>query len=79
MALICYFSFIIYMAINKLRSREIGSIFTTRYQKYVKGGHGLFLRYLFNNKNLYRVAYLLMDWVMLTSVLSHDKLHTRRN
>ena len=42
-ALVCCFSFIIYLAFNKLESWEIGSTFTRRYEKSVKGSRTCFM------------------------------------
>ena len=35
-ALVCYFAFVVYRAVKKLESRDIGTIFTTKTEKTVQ-------------------------------------------
>ena len=38
-ALVCYFAFVLYSAIIKLKSRDIGTIFATKNEETVQGRH----------------------------------------
>ena len=41
LALVCYLSFVVYRAINKLESRDLGTMFSTKSEETVQGGYSI--------------------------------------
>ena len=41
-ALVCYFTFVVYRAINKLETRDLGTMFSTKSEETVQGVYSMF-------------------------------------